>query len=83
MKISCQPWSSVEVTYVHPPQVKVRKIPVAATTCGSTESGRAVRTYQRKTRAKRGPAGLILARVADDGVSLGYTRGHGNEDLED
>ena len=43
MKISCQPWSSVEVTYVHPPQVKVRKRPVPAITFGSTESGRAVR----------------------------------------
>ena len=55
MKMSCQPWSSVEVTYVHPPQVSVRNKPVAAMIFGNAESGRAVKTYQRKTRAKRGP----------------------------
>ena len=56
MKISCQPWSSVEVTYVHPPQVTVRKRPTPATNFGNDEFGRAVKMYQRNTRAKRGPA---------------------------
>jgi hypothetical protein len=35
MKISCQSWSSVLVTYVHPPHVNVLKIPINATNLGS------------------------------------------------
>lgn len=55
MKISCQSWSSVDVTYVQPPQVKVRKIPTAAVNVGSDELGRRVRIYHSPTNAKRGP----------------------------
>ena len=55
--MSCQWWSSVDVTYVHPPHVRLRKTPVAATTFGSAEPGRAVMTYQRMIRANLGPAG--------------------------
>ena len=56
MKMSCHPWSSVEVTYVHPPHVSVRNRPVPATKIGKAESGRAVKMYQRNTKANRGPA---------------------------
>jgi hypothetical protein len=53
--MSCQSWSSVEVTYVHPPQVSVRKMPTAATNLGRVELGRRVKMYHRPTRANRGP----------------------------
>lgn len=55
MKMSCQSWSSVDVTYVHPPHVNVRKMPTPATNLGSDEFGRRVKMYQRPTNAKRGP----------------------------
>ncbi len=55
MKMSCQSWSSVDVTYVHPPQVIVLKRPTPATNFGNVEFRLAVKTYQRATRAKRGP----------------------------
>jgi len=55
MKMSCQSWSSVDVTYVQPPQVNVRKMPMKATNLGSFWFGRAVRRYHKPTRAKRGP----------------------------
>ena len=53
--MSCQSWSSVDVTYVHPPQVRVLNIPVQNTNVGNLELGRAVKRYQRVTRTKRGP----------------------------
>ena len=58
MKISCQSWSSVEVTYVHPPQVNVRKTPTPATNFGKAELDRRVRMYQRATSMNRGPIQL-------------------------
>lgn len=61
MKMSCQSWSSVDVTYVHPPQVNVRKMPTPATNLGRVEFGRRVKTYQRPTRASRGPISDQLA----------------------
>jgi len=57
MKMSCQPWSSVDVTYVHPPQVHVRKRPQNATNLGIFSPGLAVRRYHSPTRANLGPAG--------------------------
>ena len=60
MKMSCQLWSSVDVTYVHPPQVMVLNKPTPATTLGKVEFGLAVRIYQRKTRAKRGPEVMAM-----------------------
>jgi hypothetical protein len=60
MKISCQSWSSVDVTYVHPPHVIVLKRPVPATIFGKVEFGFAVRMYQRKTRANRGPEVIAM-----------------------
>jgi hypothetical protein len=61
MKMSCQSWSSVEVTYVHPPQVKVRKMPTPAMNLGRDELGRRVKMYQRPTNANRGPRQLSMA----------------------
>ena len=55
MKMSCQAWSSVEVTYVHPPQVKVRNMPIKATNLGRLEFGLAVRRYHNATNVNRGP----------------------------
>jgi hypothetical protein len=57
MKISCQSWSSVDVTYVHPPQVSVRKRPTPTINLGSElfRPCRLVRTYHSATRANRGP----------------------------
>lgn len=55
MNISCQSWSSVEVMYVQPPHVRVRKRPIAATNLGRNLPGLAVRRYQRASRANRGP----------------------------
>lgn len=60
MKMSCQSWSSVDVTYVQPPHVKVRKMPTPATIFGREELGRAVRRYQRKTRRNRGPEVMAM-----------------------
>jgi hypothetical protein len=60
IKISCQSWSSVDVMYVHPPHVIVLKRPVPATTFGKVEFGLEVRTYQRKTRANRGPEVMAI-----------------------
>jgi hypothetical protein len=53
--MSCQPWSSVEVTYVHPPHVNDRKTPTPATNFGSVELALRVKMYQRATNANRGP----------------------------
>lgn len=61
MKISCQSWSSVEVTYVQPPQVIVRSIPIAATNLGSFCPGRAVSRYHNPTRANRGPGSVRVS----------------------
>jgi len=55
MKMSCQSWSSVDVTYVHPPHVKVRRKPMTATNFGSVEFGLRVNTYHSPTNANRGP----------------------------
>jgi len=55
MKMSCPWWSSVDVTYVQPPQVIVRKIPIPAMNLGSFAFGRAVRRYHNPTKRKRGP----------------------------
>lgn len=55
--MSCQSWSSVEVTYVQPPQVRVRKMPQKATKAGSLWPGLRERRYQKATRANLGPAG--------------------------
>ena len=44
MKISCQSWSSVDVTYVQPPHVIVRKTPVQAMYFGKDVFGFAVIT---------------------------------------
>ena len=71
MKISCQPWSSVEVTYVQPPQVTVLKIPVAATIFGRDELGLAVRMYHRKTSANRGPR-CNINNIALESVANGF-----------
>ena len=60
MNTSCQPWSSVDVTYVHPPQVIVLKRPVPATIFGKVEFGVDVRIYHRKTRANRGPEVMAI-----------------------
>jgi hypothetical protein len=57
MRMSCQSWSSVDVMYVQPPHVKVRIRPAPATSLGRERPGRAVRRYQRPTRANRGPGG--------------------------
>lgn len=59
MRISCQSWSSVEVMYVHPPHVRVRNTPIKATNLGRVEFGRAVRRYQRNTKANLGPYALL------------------------
>jgi hypothetical protein len=64
MKISCQSWSSVDVTYVQPPQVNVRNMPTPATNLGRDEFGRRVRTYHRPTSAKRGPANRSIVSYA-------------------
>jgi hypothetical protein len=72
MKMSCQSWSSVEVTYVHPPHVNVRKMPTPATNFGSEEFGRRVRMYHRPTNAMRGPVPhfshvhIVASRVIPD-----------------
>jgi hypothetical protein len=58
MKMSCQSWSSVDVTYVHPPQVKVRKTPTPATNFGNVAFGLRVRMYHNATSANRGPIRL-------------------------
>jgi hypothetical protein len=55
INMSCQSWSSVDVTYVQPPQVRVRKMPTPAINFGSVAFGRRVRMYQSVTRANRGP----------------------------
>src|ERR1700760_3642679 len=57
MKISCQLWSSVEVTYVHPPHMTVRNRPTPRMKEGrdDLEWGRAERKYHRVQRANRGP----------------------------
>jgi len=80
MKMSCQSWSSVDVTYVHPPHVSVRKIPTPATNLGSVEFGRRVRQYQRPTNAKRGP----MFRFSQDVISSvsSHTRCKGDEEHE-
>ena len=64
IKISCHSWSSVEVTYVHPPHVRVRNMPIKATNLGSTELGRDVRRYHRPTSTNRGPD-LLLVLIID------------------
>lgn len=55
MNISCQSWSSVEVTYVHPPQVKVLKMPIPTTNLDNAVFGLGARRYHIRTRANRGP----------------------------
>lgn len=55
IKISCQSWSSVDVIYVQPPHVNVRKMPTPITNLGSVEFGLRVRAYHSPTRANRGP----------------------------
>jgi len=65
IKISCQSWSSVEVTYVHPPHVRDRKTPMNATALGRDEFGRAVRRYHSPTNTNRGPFAWLAARLYD------------------
>lgn len=60
MNISCHLWSSVEVTYVHPPHDIERKSPMPDTSFGRAESDRAVRRYHRKTRANLGPEVIAI-----------------------
>ena len=43
IRMSCQPWSSVDVMYVQPPHVRVRTKPERATTLGRTWPGLFVR----------------------------------------
>lgn len=66
MKMSCQLWSSVDVTYVHPPHVNVLKTPTPATIAGRFEFGRFVRKYQSATRAKRGPEVMAMKTINTD-----------------
>src|SRR5690348_224147 len=66
MKMSCQSWSSVDVTYVHPPHVNVLKIPVPAMILGRFEFGLAVKKYQRVTRANRGPEVMAMKTMKTD-----------------
>lgn len=58
--MSCQSWSSVEVMYVQPPQVNVRKMPTPATNFGREEFRLRVRTYHKATRANRGPEVIAM-----------------------
>jgi hypothetical protein len=81
MKMSCQSWSSVEVTYVHPPHDSVRKIPTPATNLGSVEFGLRVRTYHRPTNATRGPGLCSVVPVCPTVSSL--TGCQGNEEHKD
>lgn len=80
IKISCQSWSSVDVMYVHPPQVNVRKTPEMAIAFGRVRPGFAVNRYHKPTRAKRGPGGVKLLANApahgarDGGVAQPYLR---------
>jgi hypothetical protein len=67
--MSCQSWSSVDVTYVHPPHVRVRNTPIKATNLGSVEFGRAVRRYHKATSANRGP-GSVSAMHACEPISF-------------
>lgn len=66
MKMSCQSWSSVDVTYVHPPHVRVRRRPMMATNFGSPEPGLAVRRYHRPTSANRGPDVMAMNTMKKD-----------------
>lgn len=63
IRMSCQSWSSVDVIYVQPPQVRVRKTPMKATNPGNRWLGFRVSRYHRPTSANRGPivveSGLI------------------------
>jgi hypothetical protein len=80
IKMSCQSWSSVEVTYVHPPHVSVRKMPTPATNLGSAEFGRRVKQYHRPTNAKRGP-NCDFSEVRASPISS-HTRCKGNKQHE-
>lgn len=81
MKTSCQSWASVDVTYVHPPHVNVRKIPTPATNLGSEEFGRRVKMYHRPHSANRGPAQYV-SRISRLFVSSRTGR-EGDEEHED
>lgn len=59
----------MEVTYVHPPHVIVRNKPVPATSFGRAELGRAVRMYQRNTKANRGPAHICKTSLLAEDAS--------------
>jgi len=83
MKMSCQSWSSVEVTYVHPPQVSVRKMPTPATNFGSVEFGRRVKIYQRPTNTKRGPEQLVSLIHTSNVFIRNRTRCQSDEQHED
>ena len=60
----------------------VRNKPVPATNLGSAELGRAVRIYQRKTRANRGPVHMHQTCITVDIYDVG-TGGDRNKQLED
>lgn len=81
MKMSCQSWSSVDVTYVQPPQVSVRNAPTPAMNLGSDELGRRVRMYHSPTSAKRGPR--IEVNIASSDSWTRRTGCEGNEQHED
>lgn len=66
MKISCQLWSSVDVTYVQPPHVNVLKMPMPATSFGRFEFGLVVRKYHRPTRANLGPDVMAMKTIKTD-----------------
>jgi hypothetical protein len=56
MKMSCHWWSSVDVTYVQPPQDSVRKRPTPATHAGKEDFVlNLVMKYQSATSANLGP----------------------------
>ena len=66
MKISCQLWSSVEVTYVQPPHVSVLKSPIPAMIFGRFEFGRAVMRYHSPTRINLGPEVIAMNTMKTD-----------------
>ena len=66
MKISCQLWSSVEVTYVQPPHVSVLKTPKPAMIFGKVEFRCAVMRYHSPTRRNLGPEVMAMNTMKRD-----------------
>ncbi len=66
MKISCRMWSSVEVTYVHPPHVNVLRTPADAMIPGRFDFGLLVKRYHSATRANRGPEVIAMKNMKTD-----------------